>query len=398
MAKIKLQIDEERMIDDLVTMANCIMSNVTLNENDLSSFLILNMASANLFGVAVDEDEVFNSYLNVKGCGKKANKDVLAFYSYVFKNRDLLLETYRNILKLFDEIELVDFANNKSYRGYSEKDLKNIILDFYSQYGDNYYNVVKRYFDENRIQTDYYHEGYAGFFSGMSSLASGYLFSQYEDSNTCTASTLVHELGHVIDFETFLVPQQKELMILEDVLVEVPSTCFEGLFLKYLQDNKIDINGSLLLKNSDYNTLKSYAKIIDKSISPEEIALDEYGNVIVEATMDEIASATEEGFLADNLNEEEKSSISEIHYPTRMALIYSLGDILEMYFEKIDSSSKKEFIKVFNNIITSRKEASFEDIIRMLGVTPSDFASLKYIKDDIKDDQMKLKKRYNYYS
>lgn len=400
MAKIDLQIDENRILSDLVMMANSIATNAPINGSDINSFLILNDVSADLFNMAIDEEEIFSSYLDTKRIFHKPDiKEILTFYNYIFKNEVLLLETYRNFVKLFDEIELVDFTNIRNYRGYSDKDLKNIILNFFSQYGDNYYNIVKRYFDEGRIQTGYsIDESYAGFFSGMTSLASGYLISSFQDSNSYMGATLTHELGHVIDFETFLVPQQKELQILEDALVEVPSVCFEGLFLRYLIDNKIDVGGALLLKNVNYNAIKERAKIIDKSLSYDEFILDKSGDIVVNATEEEINKSIEEGFIDDDMDEEVLSNINHIYYPTRTALIYSLGDIFELYFEKLDASSKKEFIKVFNNIITSRKEASFEDIIRMLGVTPSDFASLKYIKDDIKDDQMKLKKRYNYYS
>ena len=37
-------------------------------------------------------------------------------------------------------------------RKYSEADFKDLILGYYSTYGNDYYKIAKKYFDESRIQ------------------------------------------------------------------------------------------------------------------------------------------------------------------------------------------------------------------------------------------------------
>ena len=60
----------------------------------------------------------------------------------------------------------------------------------------------------------------------------------------------------------------------------------------------------------------------------------------------------------------------------------------------IRKSSNKDFLKIYNNIMTLRKEATLDDIIAYTGINKEDFITGKCIKPMIEDDYMKLKKRF----
>ena len=54
------------------------------------------------------------------------------------------------------------------------------------------------------------------------------------------------------------------------------------------------------------------------------------------------------------------------------------------------------YLKILNNIITSRNKIELEDCIEMLGITVDDFKSGKYIKSEIENDFNDVKKRYRH--
>ena len=73
-------------------------------------------------------------------------------------------------------------------------------------------------------------------------------------------NSIVHEFGHVIDAERFIFPQQKTISILEDPLVEVPSTCFENLFTDYFYDFDyiVGLDDAIFLKGELRPNVKDY--------------------------------------------------------------------------------------------------------------------------------------------
>ena len=78
-------------------------------------------------------------------------------------------------------------------------------------------------------------------------------------------------------------------------------------------------------------------------------------------------------------------------------MLYGLGYYFALHLNMIKDNSMEEFKKIFNSIITSRKESSLVEIIEKLGISLEDFISGKYIKTKIENDNLVLKKRYNVY-
>ncbi|MGM9878038.1 MAG: hypothetical protein ACI33S_05245 [Bacilli bacterium] len=382
MAQIDLQLDKDRFLNDILNMANFIVSDVRgYSRYHFSEFLSMNQISDELYGICIDDEDILNLKPHlVNKLRRSQDEEYDKFCYFVGQNTDFLYELFKNTVEYFNKINFVPFNFNDCIRRFSQEDGKGIILDFYSQYSDKYYNIVKRYFDENRIESGYELGPFlAAMFVGAVPIKSGYIFTNEKVINSKFLSTIVHEFGHVIDAETFTFPQQKTLGIWEDTLLEIPSTCFENIFVQQLTDKRIDYTGGLLLNNAIYLDLKESSEVLLETLKNESYCIDDEGDSLI-TTKDE--------------NDQEV----EMFLPFREPLIYSLGNLFSLYFKELEKKDKVAFLKAFNNIITSRKEDSLENLICRLGVTPQDFATLKYVKSDIEENTMKLKKRFNYHS
>lgn len=383
MTDINLQINRGRLLSELETIGNFIVYNdVNINRYNINGFLNFNASSLKLFGMAIDPNillkyrpDIFNDFK------KRQIREIDNFYEFLINNRELLLELFKNAEDFFvNDISFQQFPYYDCFKNYNEQSFKDLVLNFYSQYSDKYYNIVKKYFDENRIQTGYDTKDLAAMYIHSKLTSSGYIFLKDTKADSRTAASLVHELGHAISAETFVFPQQKNLGIFEDPYSEIPSTCFENLFTQQLIDKKIDYTGGLVLMNQLYTQIYNSSIINSSLLTMSEYSYDEDGKLYYS--------------IVDDNNE-----IIEIdNYPIRDSLIYGLGHIIAIYFDKLDKKDRIQFLKAYNDIITSRKEYSFEELIKRLGISPNDFVELKYIKENIKDNDIKLRKRFNYHS
>lgn len=383
MADINLQINRGRLLSELETIGRYIINNdVNFQKYNINGFLNFNSIAANLYGVAIDPNiileykpDIFKKYKKIQ------DKEVDTFFDFLYANRDLLIETFKNANDFFsDDLNFIQFQYYDCFRKYNEEEFKNIILDFYHQYGDKYYSAVKKYFDEERIQTNYDTKDLLAMFTYSKLVSSGYIFSNKAKIDTRFAATLVHELGHAINAETFVFPQQKNIGIISDPYSEIPSTCFEGIFAQQLVDKKIDYSGGLILLNQLYAQIYTCASAISTLLPLEEYVYDDECN------------------LYFSLFDENDNHIGIDSFQIRDSIVYGLGHLTALYFNKIDKKDRKEFLKIYNDIVTGRKEYSFEDLINRLGITTSEFSQLKYVKEDIKENEMKLRKRFNYHS
>ena len=366
-----IKLDENQLVNDLI-LTSLVLGRTSKNDlikNNYFQFLSLNKTLIFNFGKVVLLEADVNKMDSVTD--KSDDKALATLVKFFNDNQDIVLGLSNGYLKIVDKVgfEAVPFYD--VMRSYSEKDFKDIIMGYFSTFGNDYYKIVKCYFDENRIHTNTFTDDFkcGGFFSGLQWMSSGYVFSAYHDYNTASASVIVHELGHAIDAEKFLFPQMKNMPILGDSLVEVPSTTFEMGFYDYLIKNRIDTDGSAVLKNSRLVDLKTYSEVLKEIINKEEIAIDYDGSAYCED---------------DNQR-----------YDLRDSLIYQLGYYFALHFNEIRKSSNKEFIRQLNDFMTSRKEATLQELIERLGFTLEEFETGKIIEPVVEENVLRLKKRFN---
>ncbi len=369
-----MNIDEERILKDLEYVKNRFLKSSN-KKNIYYNYYNIILFEEIIKKLLTNEDifkklkSPYNLYNEEKERRNFITKEETKFNNIINNNLDIFYSISTSYSNFFDnlyddydmeKIEKKNF-NFNGYRYFNESEFKDIILSYFSLYGNNIYNIAKSYFDENRIQLgfnlfDDEENVLAGFFINILYLSKGYIFLKYDKFDTNTASSLVHEIGHAIDYETFIYPQKKIITTSSDYMQELSSTTFEIGFLDYLYENHIDIKGSinmLIYKyfNLYYNLIDVYYELTNK--------LDYFSEYF------------------------------------RNDVVYSLGYYFALHLNKIRKENNEEFQKIFNNILTSRKEYSLESLIKMTGFNLENFINGIEIQNKIEDDFMKLNKTYN---
>ena len=411
-----IKIDENRLIQELYYQRNAFKYGINdIIKNDYGSYNFLNGLLANLTGKMFHTDGVFYNPKESKLMFEKHySKQVNKFINITNEYEEYFLIMLSNFVSILEanEFNCIDYINK--VRKYSEKDFIDIIYSYFSTYGNKVYSIVKRYFEEERIQMGYdfiSDTDYAGFFSKLIYINGGYivsLYSRYDSRSLCNIS---HELGHAIDAEMFHFPQQKVITTVSDIYSEISSTMFELGMYDYLKKNRIDDRGALLLYNNRFQMLKSNYEELKEVSDAEEAYVQDDGNAVVtkEVTYDlSELNQDEDGNIIvgdytipkDKLDFDENGRVKArqyILYPFRDDIVYSNGYYMALHLNLIKEQGMKEFLKIFNNIITSRKEASFEDIVEKTGLTVDEYISGEFIKDKVQDEILTLKRRYKVY-
>jgi hypothetical protein len=412
-----LKVDEKNLVSELLFMAGEFTNNKSnLQLRDVPNFEILNQMLASTFGKYINyasgirDVEKFNRYVT-----KSSERSLMEYVGFFAKNGDDIRRIATQYLNYLRKIRYPISPYTKYVQAYSEEDFIDLILAYYSQFGDEYFNIVKNYFEENRINfgTKEMFSEHPAFFTGLQWIGSGYIFTRdgaYSKYSTLSAAALVHELGHAIDHENFIVKQQKNISTYSDMLSEVPSIAFESGFLDFIKDNYIDVDGSEALTYGDIVSAKEYFRNIKRAYNsgnpfaycePEKVLkyeqeVNEYEKAVNHYN-GEYMKHEDEILLGKKV---ELPEIPEEPVPPepllRNATLYSLGIFFSLHLNVIRRSSIKDFKKVLHNIATSRKEASLEQLIGMTGFNYEDFVTGKYIKPQIDESAMYLKKKYPY--
>jgi hypothetical protein len=364
-----IKIDEKLLIDDLLfTAAAFGCTNKDFLKKEYNNYTILNQSLVlNNNKIIRGRDILCNAKFSDEYF-KYSDNSYWEFIAKIDANQELLKEMafhYKRFLKKirFRQVDYFDQVRN-----YSEKDFIDVIISYYASFGDKYYRIAKKYFDENRINVDSrLFDDAAGYFVPLIWLSSGYIYSLYPNYDSISASSIVHELGHAVDAETFLFPQQKKLPLFSDLLIEVPSTAFEIGLYEYLRNQQIDLDGGLILENNRAACLLEFFRDLRTALVKEELEIDDGG-------------------LAVDENEEE--------YDLRTDTVYGLGYYFAFHLNEIRKSSNSEFLRILNEIITTRKESSLIQSIDKFGINREDFINGRYIKPRIKENYLALKKRY----
>ncbi len=398
-----MNIDEDRFTYDLMCAISEFAYRPTKNMivNDYASLLFLNEIFAKLYNKCFVLDNVIKDYERAIKIKEKDNINSINNYLInIFTNKKVLYQISKNYINYFNNQKIGNYQYFKNLRNYSKEDFIDIILSYYSTFGDKIYNIVKKYFDESRIQTNCPIDDlddcndFSGLYSFIVFLQTGYIFGGLNKLNTMNAGMITHELGHAIDAETFIFPQQKNINIFEDYLVELPSLTFEFGFYDYLEKNHIDVIGSNIMKNLNYNNYYLWFNVLNYALSLKELYINMDGDM--ELTKNDITNEEINKIIDITCYEDENGNIINQKYiiPLRDSLIYALGGYFARHLSLMIGEDNKEFLKIFNNIITSRKEATFEELINMAGISLEDFVSGKLIFPKIKEDNLVLRNKY----
>ena len=361
-----MDIDKEQLIKETARLGNSIYNGLSLDRvaREYSCFMAMNSIIGNLAGGCLDYNVVFKNQPEMPRYIKKDyDKSMMNFYSKVLKEFHLYKQICTNTLTSYLDSDIEDYMLGGKFRHYSEKDAKEILLNYFSQYGEKAYQVAKRMIDENRIQMGYQYKNSPSmaFHTGSVLLQSGYICLHQDKYDTATLSFLAHEIGHAIDKELFYYPQQKKIKIYDDPFNEVPSTFFELGMLSYLKEEGIDPNGALVLESFYMNIM--------------------YGR---------------QYHILETLTEMEKTGRIEITEEFREWILYGIGYYISLALNEESRKNPREYFKYFTDMICSRNECNFEQLIEVAGLDTETFFNGDFIKKRINDEKMQLKKRYGY--
>ncbi len=293
-------------------------------------------------------------------------KNVMKYANWVENNKDELRILSKNNSKLFEDIDFFYVYAPSKYKVYNIQNLTGVLYDFCNYYG--YLNLLEKYLIDDRIKILLGKKHHSGEFVYLPYFKSGFIRSEAINQDSGALNVVAHELGHAIDAETCVFPQQKKKSDFHDIMLEVPSTCMELLFDDFIINNHIDEIGGLLLKNQKGELLKHYTLQYLDSLCYNNYYYSSDGNIIDLDTYQGY-----DGF--------------------RSALLYGLGYQFAYHLLLIAREDKNEFRKIYNNLITSRFENNkLSDSIKMIGYKPEEFLSSSLIKRELSNDLKLLRK------
>lgn len=412
-----LKIDEDRLLNDILLTRNRLVYGVSKEKikKDYNGMYLLNKVLANSFNKYVIMDKMFLDFNGtVELLEKNHDRVVNDFYTKVSNYGEILVNSFNNFDKITNKYNSTYLPYYGVIKNYSEKDFKEIILSYFSTYGNDIYKIAKKYFDENRIQMAYttkidsIDENIGGFFASLSWLDSGYIISLYNKYNTTSLLSICHELGHAIDAERFIFSQKKKIDPFSDPFLEIPSTFFEIGAHYYLINQKIDVFGSKILLNDRYYVIRNSSESMTNIYSSDNVIMQKDGDILIpcrknykkeDVIFNSDNSIIINGELLYNyeLKDDEVIIDAYLKYPFRDDIIYGLGYYIAFHLNEIRNKDIKDFNRIFNDIITLRKEANLEDLINLLGISKDEFTSCKLIEDRMKEDILSLNKKFNVY-
>lgn len=369
-----VKIDTNRLHEDLVKLRE--LYSKCPRKTDLRKGLIftdvlndileiLGRDRVDVYGVIPNIDEV------IRNNNKKVNKETLEFYNFIGE------ELYDIYCLLFPYIELscdeglITVPYKDILRKYSLNDFKDIVFDFFSRFGSYEEDVARRYFEEGRIEFGYPEKEFGGGFVASNINDAGYIFTQYNKLNTRNLSTVVHEIGHAIDYKKYYDTQGMRNANVNDIFLEIPSAFFETTFAKYLKESKIDeFGGYMTLQNVlalVYVRLLDIHKYFKLREKYNHITLDSIGNVMFPRGQ---------------------------RIELRRAVLYSIAYYVALFAnEKVDVYDK-EFMRKLYSASMMRERLNLEDVVEMLGLDAEEFQNPFILRDVMKENNDEIRRRF----
>lgn len=387
-----MNINEEQLKRDIAKLEHLLMrkydkKNYALEHVIAASYddILKNIATETTFV----EDRILSEsvYKRIAELERNIVKNICRFYN---ANKEIMVKGFNSFESIFDDKEYISYLPPFRISSMSEKEFNELLLSYFSIYGNRIYKIVKKYIDEERIELgSSLSKGNSGVFVESFCLKNGYItIDKGRRFDILTLVTLCHELGHAIDSETFLFPQSKRLISSEDILTEVPSCFFEIGFLKYLIDcNYYSKDAHVILADS-YSMARGMMQEFQVINGLESFYVDHLGHVVNQNGKYVDCEGNEIENIEEGNNFYTAASIID-------AMKYSLGLYLAINMNELCKENKEEYLKKLFNFTTSRKEGDFIELINMLGISKDEFESASLVKSTI-DREMELVKKITY--
>ncbi len=369
-----MEINENKLFDELLEIRKILIRNQSINNirKYYPIYSQLNYILAQLTGYCFESNDVI--YRNMDELNEdirlQNKKQLLKYFERAVKEGDSLYFLYMSFNDILKESNYVQIFND-NIPTYNELQAKEMILTYFKQFGDKIYSIAESYLN-NRISINVDLEpGVGGSFHNNYSNELGYILIKYDKFDAASISAIIHEIGHAIDNSLFVYPQQKNLTVGSQFLIEVPSTFFELNFLEYLIENKIDVKGASYCLADRICVVKKLSEEYEKFYNLKNAIL------------------TEDRCIIDPKTEE--------FIDLEGAILYGHGYLYSLNLCELYRENKELAIKKLINLICSRKEMTILEGIESLGFDEDEFLSLKKPKENIKKFIKKYNEEFNIY-
>lgn len=362
-----MNINKDQLVGDTIKLGNELYKGISKDRlaREYPTFLSFNSIMHALFGFHLSEDIIIKKHPNmVNFVRKQQEKSLNEFNSKILSEKEIYEKIFYLHSCIYRDSGIVSCACGGNFRNYSLNDLKDILFSYFSLYGNRVYQIVKKYFDEERIQLGIEDKNlrpnFHAFVTESTLLEKAYICVFNDVLNSETILNLAHEFGHIIDKELFLHPQQKKIGAFSDPFSEVPSAFFELGMCDFLEENRISITDPLFLLQNFYNEICNrfvYLFLMLKN---------------------------------NNLN----SSDFGLREDFRNLFLYSMGYDIGVAMNELAREDREGYMKYFINLICSRNEADFITLLENGGINSDDFISGKILDRNIGMTLTKAKKRY----
>lgn len=221
----------------------------------------------------------------------------------------------------------------------SYKEMYDIMIDYLSEEGlaDSFNKLLK----EKRIFKGLNDEtGYAGYAAHNTINNTSCILVVDEDSSISTMTTMIHELGHVIDFTNLNNTQgftTANDYYLKSIYNEVFSMLMEKDFLSYLLRNNIySEDACSLTEEYYYNVIESLKKLLVLSSLDDKLLI---GNSYIDLKSNELMANVRKNNKDIVLHEDIIPSELDIHND----LVYGYGGILATYYNYLKEKDPDKY-------------------------------------------------------
>lgn len=333
------------------------------------------------------------------------------------KSLKLYKITNRKKVKISDKIQkkesesyIKNFIDNKSFHGLFVNDLyydmskkeEELLFSFIEDVKLSYkemYDIMMGYLSEEGLTTPFNEllknkrifkglnaeMGYAGYAAHNTINNTSCILVVDDDSSISTMTTMIHELGHVIDFTNLNNTQgftTANDYYLKSIYNEVFSMLMEKDFLSYLLRNNIySEDACSLTEEYYYNVIESLKKLLVLSSLDDKLLA---GNSYIDLKSNELMANVRKNNKDIVLHEDIIPSELDIHND----LVYGYGGILATYYNYLKEKDPDKYNFYKERFLKNRANSfNIKEFSRMF----SDYGELE--EDVLKkmDDDIKIK-------
>lgn len=333
------------------------------------------------------------------------------------KSLNLYKKTNQKKVKISDEIQKKDsesyiknFIDNKSFHGLFVNDLyydmskkeEELLFSFIEDVKLSYkemYDIMMGYLSEEGLTTPFNEllknkrifkglnaeMGYAGYAAHNTINNTSCILVVDDDSSISTMTTMIHELGHVIDFTNLNNTQgftTANDYYLKSIYNEVFSMLMEKDFLSYLLRNNIySEDACSLTEDYYYNIIESLKNLLVLSSLDDKLLV---GDAYIDLKSNELMANVRKNNKDIVLHEDIIPSELDIHND----LVYGYGGILATYYNYLKEKDPDKYNFYKERFLENRANSfNIKEFSRMF----SDYGELEENVLKKMDDDIKIK-------